>query len=297
MENVENKKTKLLIYDVIFKAVFEREPSILLKMLKDIFDIKEEIELSPDPFIFSGLESPPNTKSGKIYRGDMTVRLNDKSYIIIEMNHRNDKDALDRNMIHLTRVHNSILKSGTPDSELKKYRIRGLNLNNFRNDMDLPIENFALCSLNTHKVVSLIYSFCNISFVKCKELVYDINVTNLPNTVRWGAILLEEDIYKISHILGDDMLSMEEKERLLKTIEDVNNDETVIQEWMLEENARLKYEGEMSYAREEGIEQGSNIKELELIRNMLEEGTDYDFISRVTGKTVEEIKEIENCRK
>ena len=49
---------------------------------------------------------------------------------------------------------------------------------------------------------------------------------------------------------------MEEKESLLKTIEEVNYNETVIEEWMLEENIRLKYEGEMSYAREEGLKEG-----------------------------------------
>jgi len=52
------------------------------------------------------------------------------------------------------------------------------------------------------------------------------------------------------------MLSMEEKDRFINTIEDVNNDETIMTEWMLEEKARLKYAGQMSYAREEGIQQG-----------------------------------------
>ena len=101
---------------------------------------------------------------------------------------------------------------------------------------------------------------------------------------------------------------MEEKESLLKTIEDVNDDETVMQEWILEENARLKYEGQMSYAREEGlkegiekgieqgiekgIEQGNMSKELELIKNMLKKGLDYQTISEVTGKTISEIEEI-----
>ena len=43
--NIENKKTKLLIYDVMFKAVFNKEPNVLLKMMMDMFDIKDEIEL------------------------------------------------------------------------------------------------------------------------------------------------------------------------------------------------------------------------------------------------------------
>ncbi len=298
-EQIENAKepkgkTKLLISDVIFKAVFNRERDILLKMMKDTFDIKEEIELAVDLFVFSGLESNASTKSGKTYRSDMSIRLSDKSLILIEMNYRKDKNAIDRNMVQLIRGHNQILKRGTPDSELKKYRIRGLNLNNFYNDdISKPVENYAFCSLNTHKVATLIYSFCNISLVKCQEFVYDINVINLPNAVRWGAILLESDMNKISQILGDDMLTMEEKERLLNTIEDVNNDDIVMQQWMLEENERLKNEGQLSYAREEGEEK----TRLEVIKNMLTERVDYNFISKVTGKTVEEIKAIENSIK
>ena len=295
--NTEERKTKLLIYDVMFKAVFNRESNVLLKMMMDIFDIKSEIELAQDTFVFSGLESVPNTKEGKTYRGDMTIRLSDKSYIMIEMNYRKDQSVLDRNMLHLTRVHNQILKRGITDSELKKYRIRGVNLNNFYNDANIPIEKFALCSIDTNKISSLIYSFCNVSLVKCKELVYDINVINLPNAVRWGAILLEEDIDKISQLLGDDMLSMEEKENFLKTIENVNNDEVIMQEWILEENERLKHEGQMAYAREEGlkqgIEQGTEKNKKEIIINMLNLNIDYNVISKVTGKSIETIKEIE----
>lgn len=59
---------------------------------------------------------------------------------------------------------------------------------------------------------------------------------------------------------------------------------------MLEENARLKYEGQMSYVREEGEENSK----IEVIKNMIKEGSDYNFVSKVTGKTLEEIKEIEN---
>ena len=86
---------------------------------------------------------------------------------------------------------------------------------------------------------------------------------------------------------------MEEKESLIKTIEEVNNDKEIITEWMREENARLKHAGEMRYAKDEGIEE----KEIELIKNMLKENTEYNYISKITGKTIEEIKEIENSMK
>lgn len=300
-------KTKLHVSDVMFKAVFGRHQNVLLKMIRDVFEVEET-----EPFTIAGLESTPNTKSGKTYRGDITVRLSDKSYVLIEMNYRKDKNAIDRNMIHLTRVHNQILKKSVKDEELKDYRIRGLNLNNFNNETGEAIENYALCNIKTNKVVSLIFSFCNISLVKCRQLVYDINISNLPNAVRWGAILLEENIDKISQILGDDLLAMEEKESLLKTIEEVNDDKTVMQEWILEENARLKHEGQMNYAKEEGlkegiekgieqgieqgiekgIEQGIKEEKVETVKKMINEGADYVFIAKITGKTTKEIEEI-----
>ena len=40
-----------------------------------------------------------------------------------------------------------------------------------------------------------------------------------------------------------------------------------------------------------------NDSSLEEVKNMLNENTDYDFISRITGKTIEEIKKIENSMK
>ena len=45
---------------------------------------------------------------------------------------------------------------------------------------------------------------------------------------------------------------------------------------------------------EKGIEQGIEDKSKEVVINMLNEGSDYNFISKISGKTIEEIKEIEN---
>lgn len=63
-------------------------------------------------------------------------------------------------------------------------------------------------------MASFIYSFCNIDLEKCHDLVYEVDIRNLPKAVRWSAILIEAEIDNIVKILGDDMLSMEEKDRL-----------------------------------------------------------------------------------
>ena len=94
---------------------------------------------------------------------------------------------------------------------------------------------------------------------------------------------------------------MEEKERLINRVNDVKNDKRIIQEWMVIENNRLReldiLNTAKAEAREEGIEKGIEQKELEVIKNMLNESTDLNFISKITGKSIEEIKEIESNKK
>ena len=95
---------------------------------------------------------------------------------------------------------------------------------------------------------------------------------------------------------------MEEKDRQVETIKDVNNDKKILKKSIALEKAKMVYENDIEYAKERGIkegielgrEEGSKIKELEVIKNMLCRGYDYIAISEVTSKTIDEIKEIEN---
>ena len=90
---------------------------------------------------------------------------------------------------------------------------------------------------------------------------------------------------------------MEEKESPLKTIEEVNNDEKVLKEWILEDNEKMKIHGQMAYAREEGIKEGweaeAEASKIEVIKSMLSRSYSYEEISMITNKSVEYIKEIE----
>ena len=140
-------------------------------------------------------------------------------------------------------------------------------------------------------------------------MIYNKDIKDISKAERWGAILKAKSIKELSYMLGGDMLSMEEKERFLKTVREVNSDDRILQDWMIEENARMAYEGEMSTARrdgriegmiegiKEGKKKGIDKKTNEVIINMLKEGSDYSFISKVTGKTVEEIKKIQEANK
>ena len=282
-----------LTYDVIFKSVFIRNKDILVKMLKDIFDIKEDNK----PTAIAGFETLSPHKDGKTYRSDMLVTFSDYSHVLMEMNNQKEDNVIDRNAVNLTRILSQVLGKGTDDMLLKNFRFRGLNFNNFENKSNKPVEYNVICDINTGKMTSEIYTFCNIDLAKCKDLVYNEDVRKLPKAVRWGAIITQNKISKISNILKEDMLTMEEKERLLNTIKEINDDDKILTDWIVESNAKMKLNSQLNYAEEQGIEKGiekgKENKVLEVIKNMLKKGLDYSIISDITGKTTMEVKEIE----
>ena len=133
---------------------------------------------------------------------------------------------------------------------------------------------------------------------KCIKLVYN-NIRkkeDLPLSVIWASIMNEEDISKIrSRLRG--ILTMEQIDRLSKRIEDVNDDEKVIKEWMIEENSKWYFEELKEDGFQEGMEKGIETTTTNMIKNLLKQNVDYNIISNASGKTIEEIKEIEETIK
>ena len=90
---------------------------------------------------------------------------------------------------------------------------------------------------------------------------------------------------------------MEQIDRLSKRIEDVNDDEKVIKEWMIEENSKWYFEELKEDGFQEGMEKGIETTTTNMIKNLLKQNVDYNIISNASGKTIEEIKEIEETIK
>ena len=79
----------------------------------------------------------------------------------------------------------------------------------------------------------------------------------------------------------------------------------ILHEWekekmdkMVQDNLiELAEERGRTEGKEEGRVEGIENNKLEMIKNMLEEDTDFEYISKISGKTIEEIKEIEKSLK
>ena len=291
---MEDMEIKELFYDSIFKGVFSKQENVLLKFIKILLDIKERYD---DPVSIIGYELPISKKKGKINRGDILLKLSDNSYINIEMNKGRDSRILKRNIVQVSRIYGNLRKSGKKESELEDLKVKQLNLNNFRNVTGKPIEHILLCEKELGEIISDLISLCNIDIEMCYRMVYNKGIRNVSKAVRIGAMLLAKSLKELSYILGDDILSMKEKEKFLEYVKEVNEDEKIIQDWMAEENAEMKEEGMLIAAREdghaEGLSEGVETNKIEVIQNMLNKKFDYQTISDITGKTISEIKEIE----
>ena len=293
---VEKNDIKLC-HDVIFKGVFLREKELLIKMIYDITNITETMQYEE---IITGYELEPYKVNGKVNKSDMLIKINDRYFINVELNYKHQKNVLVRNMIQLFRICGQVLESGMTDNELSLIKVGQLNFNTFSNSNDKVLERVFYTN-EEGDVISNLLNIWNIDIEKCYKTLYNNseNKEKLPKVVKWGAIIYS-DLDKMEDTLErtGDLLTMEEKEKLLKRIHELMKDRKIIQEWMVIENNRLREEDILNTAkgeaRREGWEEGIEEKELELIKNMLIKKYTYKDISEITGKTIEEIKEIEN---
>ena len=289
-KEIEDMDIKEISYDIFFKAIFSREKECLFKILKIILDIKERFD---NPVMMIGYEIPGINKNSKVNKTDMLIELSDNSYIHIEVNRRKENNILARNIIQVWRIYGMLRKSGDDDRELDTLKVKQLNINAFPTFTGKPIEYIVISEKESGIIVSEILNFCNIDIDKCYEMIYNKNIKDIPKSVRYGAIFKAKSIKEMSYILGEDILTMKEKKSLLKTVKEVNSDNKILQEWMVEDNARMKYENQMSTAWLDGRREGI----IDTIKNMLNKSTDYNYISDVTGRTINEIKVIEKSMK
>lgn len=75
-----------------------------------------------------------------------------------------------------------------------------------------------------------------LDFDKCYELMHDDSVPK-TDALRWGSIFKATTIKEVSELLGDDLLTPEEKESFLESIRAANRDKELLAAWEKEKEA------------------------------------------------------------
>ena len=159
-----------------------------------------------------------------------------------------------------------------------------------------------LYNVASKTVASDIIRIIQIDIEKCYELVYTKGIKGIQEIIRWGALFNETTIHGISKILGEDMLKMEDKKDLLNKIDRAKEREEILSKVTMEGDyeaivgsyLEMGLEQGISQGINQGISQGIEQNKVEMIKSMLNKNMSLEDISDITGKTIEEIKEIQN---
>ena len=208
-------------------------------------------------------------------------------YINIEVSNGSyNKYSAHRNFIYLTNLINNVTKSGIKLKDMPK--IYQINLI-FQENSSQEIDRFKLCSLETKKILTKKVEIVNIYIDKLKKMYYNSNKKLTDKLLLVGLGMTKEELKE----------NKEENvmfEKLLKKLDAMEHKGLAPELMPVEEENEWCRELIIDEAREEGqeigFEKGSKQKCLDIAVNMLKEKLDINLISKITGLSLNKIRNI-----
>lgn len=284
-----------------------KHPNILLEIINACCGTSYNYQ--KDKVIVTKFEVPRENISEKALKCDYIMIINDDYQYNLEINRKNYEGLYERNLAYIFKLHASRIKKGMNYQEIKKITSTQINLNNYKNNTEEFMIRQAIMNVGEHvQVATNVINIYQIDIVKSYNMIYNEGVKDiltLPKLVRWAAIFQATTIEELDYILGSDLLDMGMKEDFLRCVEKVSNNENVVDEVTLEENYDMMMAAfALSTAKKMGKEMAEKMsKEMveqerkktiqQTIQSMLKNNLSIDLISKVTSKTIDEIKEIE----
>lgn len=314
-------KYPLFMYDKCIKKLFQDNEDLLADYISSVTGI--EYDKLKDNIFFDNTELPIGKLNEKLKRCDLIVRHKDKGVYNIEINNEKYEGMREKNLSYAFNLYSrSTLQGDKYSKDLLVYQI---NVNNFLHSKR-PLVKTMLIELDTNYIYSHNLIIIDHYVEMCRKLYYNKNIKEKPRYFDWAMLLTSkiEDIEKNSAFLGkegskyimhfvtgilDDHSYMSELEKekwaeweKQSIIADRCNRALAeglnagIEQGLIKGIAKGKEEG-IAQGKKEGIAQGKEENTIEIIKSMLDNNADYDFISKVTNRTIDEIKEIEKSVK
>ena len=311
----ELNKTQEFIYltnDSLFKSVMMRNKDILRRFLVDLLNLKVD---DSDKIIFLNKELIKDKIKEKGGTVDIYVKIGNKYFIDIEINRSDFNTVNIRNYLYVEKLHSLMLEEGEEYRKLKANNLYQLNLNAKESKKTIGFDNMTevstITGINTMECIQR-YS---VNLAYYEEMYYnDVEEMSFSEIFmaglmsknykelyeRMSMIFSEKELAKFMGDvikMGKKYFSIHawEKEKLDALVQD-NIREEAIEEGLAEGLAKGLAKGRaegLAKGRAEGIESNK----IEMIKNMLKKKINYNTISEISGKTIDEIKEIENNMK
>lgn len=272
----------------MFKRVFTKNPEILKRFLISVL----KLEINPDTATIQIDSNELIKAKNKEYHKtvDILVKINNNLKIDIEVNTEKYETVKFRNTMYLEKIVTDTIESGNTNTSMSKYYFYQLNLNTSKSDKNIG-ENYILLEEESHQ--PLLDNFK----IVCKSLDYYNEVyyncgKETTNDVIWLALLSSKDFRELKERIN---LIMDKKNsnKFVNDCKEASKDKLILSEWEADKMATLVKETDLELAKKDGFDNGV----IETIKSMLKENLEYSFISKITNKSLEEIKKIEQTMK
>ena len=299
------KKTKLkkgeiipLTFDPMFTEIFNNENNICI--LEDFLSCYLDI---PYNKIKNNLKlSSRNLNRNSIIdsKKEVDILLNlDGEKINIELNNTNNKGIIDRNVVYIGKIHGTQLKRGFKTYNEIKKTIQ-INLDNENHTKNLIEEYYLKNKRGEILTEKLRIDILNLE--KGSKMSYT-NCERENMLIRWCKVFKSKTKKELKIALKE-ITSNKSKNRLLEHVDKLSGDDEMIKIYTNLSRRELEYntimedkiteavEKATKEATQNGIEQGSNQRNIEIAKNLLKANIDINVISSSTGLSKEEIEKL-----
>ena len=273
---------EVLNNDIIFKNVFNAKET--LKRL-----LKETLDLNVKDVDLASTEMPVEKINEKRKILDLVV-YTEKEVINVEVNNAYKEDLYIRNFLYFCKLISSNLQKTKDYTKLGKHIQLNLTWNlqrylPFDIRQKKKLEFYVKDEETNQKVFEDKFKIVNINMDYYLELWYSKNVENENPFLLLLAAPTIEEMDKISR--GDRLM-----EKIAKEVKKLNFDPKITEEIAFENEHEIWANTMHSRGIEQGIEQGSKQKEIEIAKMMLKDNMPTDTIVKYTGLTKEEIESL-----
>ena len=300
-KNIKKGQKISILSDTMLKAMFQNENRIKYsaKFLSYFIDVEYEDILNN--ICLAKNELDKNNENDKGERCDYVALLSDTS-LNIEVNNNSSLEVLERNMEYAHRLYSKKIKRG--EENYQYTQVIQFNLNNFAFKGNDKIVDIYTVTNDDNIGLSNKLIFVQIYVPNLRKKWYTKGIKSLSEEEKYILALVEMDLDKLNDLGGENIM-----DEYVKEAEEVSFEggvgEAYDKEWALRDQgyrdglsqgkaegfSQGKVEGREE-GRTEGKTEGINERNLEIAKNMLKDNIPIESISKYTGLSIDEIKNL-----
>ena len=278
-----------LTYDFMFKSVFEKNLEILKEFLIVLLHLEYELE-ELDIRILNN-ELPKENYREYQKRIDVNIVLNNNIFVEIEINREDFSLVKYRNKMYADKLSSMLLESGDNYKKLENIYFYQLNLNTENKSEDIGEHKIVSYDLTTNEVF-IDNQQIILKYLEFYYRLYYNEPKKRTKDVIWLAALGAKNFTELYQMLKQVLLE-KELNKFMKDVINMSLENFNLHEWQKEKFDALLAQQKEELAFSKGIEQNT----INTIKEMLKNEASYEFISKVTHKTIEEIEQIHKNNK